>query len=130
MKVMLPLLKDALKLMQDCECADGCYCCVHTTKCTEYNAGTDKRSAIAVAKLILAAAATPPASNAATGSALPRAANVSKHGAQDADLTDAASRGLDDECFVKEESSMLGRSIHRMRGFAGGKPSPRHKLTR
>ena len=34
---MMAVLEDALKLMIDCPCKDGCYCCVHMSKCPEYN---------------------------------------------------------------------------------------------
>lgn len=57
--VMLPMLEDACELMAECECSTGCWCCVHTSKCTEYNEATDKKAAIRIVQELLAAASHP-----------------------------------------------------------------------
>ena len=57
--VMVPLLQDALRLMRGCDCAAGCWCCIHAAKCTEYNAGTDKACAIRVIEEFLHVTAAP-----------------------------------------------------------------------
>ncbi|EOD05964.1 hypothetical protein EMIHUDRAFT_453577 [Emiliania huxleyi CCMP1516] len=44
---MPELLRSALELMTSCDCDDGCWLCVHSSVCTEYNACTSKKAAIA-----------------------------------------------------------------------------------
>lgn len=51
--VMGKLLVDALRLMVGCRCANGCWSCVHASKCPEYNMGTDKKAAIRIIEQIL-----------------------------------------------------------------------------
>ena len=97
---LAPLLRDALRLIEGCGCSDGCWCCVHSSKCLEYNAGTDKAAAVAVLRRLLepvepAAAAAEPAAAA---------------GPQCEECEGAAPSGGD-----VGGVSMLGRSIERFR---------------
>ena len=128
---MMPMLADALRLMRDCPCRDGCYCCVHTSKCPEYNATTDKRAAIAIIEIILAAAARPPSAAAAAAaeaaaSAVTAAAAAKKRfsggleGADSSSREGAGENGLDSERFAGDDlpRSMLGASIRRLWNLA------------
>ena len=122
---MLELLADALKLMRDCPCVDGCYCCVHTPKCPEYNAATNKQAAIAVAELILSAefqseAAT--AAAAAVAAAAAAAAAARRAAAENICVTCDDAVDLERERLEGkvEPPSMLGASIRRLRNLAPG----------
>ncbi|KAL1530051.1 hypothetical protein AB1Y20_000973 [Prymnesium parvum] len=97
--VMLPLLSDALRLMLDCDCISGCWCCVHISKCTEYNAGTDKQVAIRIVERLLRSSIEAADAN----SVSPQCTSMHSYNcAERADELDLP-------------GSMLGKSIHRLR---------------
>ena len=70
---MPELLRSALELMTSCDCDDGCWLCVHSSVCTEYNACTSKKAAIAVIEGLLAAPPPPPPPLGAGSSGAPKA---------------------------------------------------------
>ena len=126
-RVMVPLLSGALDLMRQCPCTSGCYCCVHSSKCSEYNAGTDKRAAIALAELIIDASQTSPAKAAASAAATVAAGAAARMATEAAAAAspshDRAEGGVDAstpqcEPCDDEQPSMLSASIRRLRNLA------------
>lgn len=131
--VLLPLLRDALLLMTECDCKDGCYCCVHSSKCAEYNVGVDKRAAIALTKHVLNAAAAarlPPARGSVQQAAVDPLAPACFACAEEDKAQPVRDEGREDEGEVEEadvaeevpmpeQQSMFGRSIAIFRGLAG-----------
>ena len=147
--VLTPLLRDALDLMRSCDCREGCYCCVHSSKCTEYNAGVDKRAALALARHLLAATATTPprpggrSPVAACGTCDDEPSALGREAVAPADAVDtedgdqeeemaATDLGQEDHAPLEEEPpSMLGRSIAIMRNLGkGGRPGARGRPPR
>ena len=121
--VLLPLLRDALLLMTECDCKDGCYCCVHSSKCAEYNAGVDKRAAIALTKHVLNAAAAahlPPAGGSVQLAAVEPSAPACFACAEDDEAQPMRDEGREDEGEGREQQ---GEPRHRQR------PPPRALLT-
>ena len=119
--VLLTLVADALKLMKECPCVEGCYCCCHSSKCLEYNACNDKRAGIAVAQLLIDAATRPPsvAAKAAAASAAAAAASVAaaqRRREEDGSLASELRREQADGEHL--QPSMLGASIRRLWNFA------------
>ena len=117
--VLLPLLRDALELMSECECANGCYCCVHSSKCGEYNAGVDKRAAIALANHVLQEAAKPLAA-APTCVPCEEEEDEEARGAANSEADSDGEAGGSQSAAPPEGESMLGRSIAIMRSLAPG----------
>ena len=138
MPLMLTLLRDALAMMRECPCRDGCFCCIHLAKCPEYNAHTDKRAAIALAQIILDAADMPPAAVEAVAAAARGATAAAAKARRDAaaansDVADGRRAGIaplgaaDDDAYAREQldsesepPSMLGASIRRLWSLAPG----------
>ena len=119
--------------MTECDCKDGCYCCVHSSKCAEYNVGVDKRAAIALTKHVLNAAAAarlPPAGGSVQQAAVDPLAPACFACAKDDEAQPVRDEGREEEGEVEEanvaeevpmpeQQSMFGRSIAIFRGLAG-----------
>ena len=103
---MAPLLRTALEMTTACPCRDGCWCCVHAASCTEYNAATDKRAAVAILELLLRLhpAEEPPGPEASA------VRSVQRPECRPCAGPSACARSPDD--------TMLGRSIRRLRSIA------------
>ena len=81
-------------------------CCVHTASCTEYNAATDKRAAVAIMQFLLCAHPVEQAS-------APEASSVRP--VQRPECSPCAGP----ECAPSPaDGTMLGRSIRRLRSLA------------
>ena len=111
---------DALKLMKECPCVEGCYCCCHSSRCLEYNACNDKRAGIAVAELLIAAAARP-ASLDAKAAAAKAARAAGRRGRRERRAPDGGGGGQVAGELQREQAdgddlkpSMLGASIRRL----------------
>lgn len=105
--VMPSLLRHALQLTQGCTCAGGCWCCVHASKCPEYNSGTDKVAAIALLKALTALSERPRTEI--------EAADIR------AETLIACKSGAATSFEISPDTSstMFARSIRRMRQLAG-----------
>jgi ATP-dependent helicase YprA (DUF1998 family) len=130
---LLRLLGEALQLMRDCPCSNGCYCCVHSTKCTEYNANTDKEAAILIAELVLEAASKQPSASvcsACTPSASETAQPAREHRVEGFEQHETAlCVGTESETEPPSmPPSMLGASIRRLKNIASAQGAERRKI--
>ena len=117
---MAPLLRTALELMRSCPCRDGCVLCVHTSQCPEYNAGTDKRAAVAIVERLLRAPTPEPDDAPHVGPVGPSTAAPRCYPCARSSADAAASSSLAEPTPAEavEPETMLGRSIRRLRHSA------------
>lgn len=54
-RVIEPVYRDALAMIERCECEDGCPACIHDSRCREFNYVLDKAAAIVVLRSALGA---------------------------------------------------------------------------
>lgn len=101
------MLRSARDMVASCTCAEGCWMCVHWSKCPEYNACTSKKGALAVLDILLSA----PPPHAQNPCATPPTETPD-------DTLETAQPNPCATATRDEESSMLGKSVAIFRRLA------------
>jgi ATP-dependent helicase YprA (DUF1998 family) len=120
------LLRSARELMASCGCAGGCWMCIYSSKCPEYNMCTSKAGALAVLDILLetpvkidpAAPPQPPPRGSGCTASGP---GPSAPGPVESEGEGMEAMGRQTELTLEEEPSMLGRSVAIFRRLAQAK---------
>lgn len=115
------LLRSAREMVASCGCVGGCWMCIHSSKCPEYNICTSKQGALAVLDILLdtPAKGDPDAPSQPPPRGSGGILSGSAHVASKRDGVEVS--GQEVELILEEEPSMLGKSVAMFRRFAQAK---------
>jgi ATP-dependent helicase YprA (DUF1998 family) len=114
------LLRSAREMVASCGCVGGCWMCIHSSKCPEYNACTSKQGALAVLDILLESRAksepaAPPQPPPRDSGGIPIKPEPVGSGGEEMEERDQTERTFE------EEPSMLGKSVAIFRRLAQAK---------